>query len=107
MKVYNLYKTLHSAGVVHNNLDMRHILQAEDGRLCLISFEKSSYDVPGPSPGDRQRLQKALVAEARGLLVELGWYNRDGSPTPDCPGVSWPLEDEHGFDPFDGSFSSL
>ncbi len=106
MRVYNLYKTLHSAGVVHNNLDMGHILQAEDGRLCLISFEKSSYDVPGSSPGHRQRLRKALVAEAQDLLVELGWFSRDGCPTPDCLGVSWPLVDEHGVDPSTDPFQS-
>lgn len=105
MKIYNLYGTLHSAGVAHNNLDMRHILLGGDGRFCLISFENSYYDVPDSSWGHKYRLRKALVDEKRRLLIELGWYDPDGSPSADCPGgITWPASTGH---PDAGSESSL
>ncbi|WVR00505.1 hypothetical protein IAU59_007648 [Kwoniella sp. CBS 9459] len=42
-QVINLYNKLHSVGVLHNDVQARHIRRGQDGKLRLIDFEGARY----------------------------------------------------------------
>ncbi|KAJ7749800.1 hypothetical protein DFH07DRAFT_942001 [Mycena maculata] len=66
LDLYDAFRQLHAAGVVHGDVAARNILRRPSGAFCLVDFDRSSLNhvCPGPTCEELARLQRNLGLKA-------------------------------------------
>ncbi|KAK7463775.1 hypothetical protein VKT23_005714 [Stygiomarasmius scandens] len=67
------FEKLHACGVLHGDVELRHMLIGGDARVTLIDFQESRALVPVPQVGLRQVHEGELRRELRKVKVKLDY----------------------------------
>ncbi len=62
----NAYTKLHNAGIVHGDVEYRHI-RRRDGGICLIDFDKGKYVEDSPDAEDLKEEEMREVRRVFGI----------------------------------------
>ncbi|KAJ7041294.1 hypothetical protein C8F04DRAFT_1391151 [Mycena alexandri] len=71
LNLYDAFRQLHAAGVVHGDVAARNILRRPSGAFCLVDFDRSTIGhlCPGSSCEELAQLQRDLGLEVIGVCI--------------------------------------
>ena len=72
-RVVDAFDRIHSRGVLHNDVELRHMLIGGDGRVTIIDFEKSKTNVKFPELKLERASRDEVREEIRRVKVKLNY----------------------------------